>query len=301
MPTFDPAQLIARVRAALRLQHYSPRTERAYTQWITRFVAFHRGADPVVLPPDAIRDYLNHLADTGVSASTQNQALAALQFLHSHVYRHPLEGLGPFVHAQRPQRIPVVLTQPEVASLLAHLRGPTLLMASLLYGAGLRLLECCTLRVKDLDLDRHELRIRDTKGRRDRVAPLPNALRAPIAAHLEQTRALHQADLRVGAGYIALPTALDRKYPNLARAWPWQWVFPATRTHVDSATGQVRRHHLQRPSSSAPSTSPPSSPTSPSTSRPTPCATPSPPTSSRPATTSAPSRSSSAIATSPPP
>ncbi len=236
--------VVERMRAALRLEHYSPRTERAYTKWIARFIAFHGGCDPIDLGPEAVRAFLNDLAESGVSASTQNQALAALLFLHSRVYCQPLEPLGEFLHARRPQRLPVVLTVEEVAALLANLRGPTHLMASLLYGAGLRLLECATLRVKDLDLDRREIVVRDAKGRRDRVTTLPDSCLDPLREQLATAQAQHQADLRRGAGCVELPDALRRKYPNLPRAWPWQWVFPATRTYTDRETGEVRRHHL---------------------------------------------------------
>jgi len=236
--------LAERMRAALRLEHYSPRTVRAYTHWVTRFVAFHRGRDPVDVGPEGVRAFLTDLANAKVSASTQNQALAALLFLHSRVYAQPLERLGDFLHARRPQRLPVVLTVDEVALLLSHLHGTPHLMASLLYGAGLRLLECATLRVKDVDLDRREITVRDAKGRRDRVTTLPESLVEPIRAQLAAAHAQHQADLRQGAGNVELPDALRRKYPNLCRSWPWQWIFPATRTYFERETGEVRRHHL---------------------------------------------------------
>ncbi len=236
--------IVDRVRAALRREHYSPRTERAYTHWIARFVAFHRGRDPIELGPEEVRAFLTQLAESGVSASTQNQALAAILFLHNHVYGQPLEHLGNFLHARRPRRLPVVLTVDEVATLLSHLKGTPHLMASLLYGAGLRLLECATLRVKDIDFERCEITVRDAKGRRDRVTTLPESLVEPLRAHLTIVQAMHQADLRNGAGCVALPDALRRKYPNLPKAWTWQWVFPATRTYRDRETGEVRRHHL---------------------------------------------------------
>lgn len=240
----DVERLEERMRAALRLEHYSPRTVRAYTQWVRRLVEFHGGRDPIELGPEAVRAFLSHLAERHVSASTQNQALAAILFLHSRVYAQPLGYLGDFLHAKRPHRLPVVLTVAEVAALLDNLRGPARLMASLLYGAGLRLVECATLRIKDLDFDRLEVVVRDAKGRRDRVTTLPGTLREPLAVHIAAVQAQHQADLRAGAGYVALPDALRLKYPNLPQAWPWQWVFPATRHYTDPETGERRRHHL---------------------------------------------------------
>lgn len=165
-----------------------------------------------------------------VSASTQNQALAAR--------------IDPIARARRPGRLPVVLSREEVAAVLGRLQGPTWLMASLLYGSGLRLIECCQLRVKDVDLGRRELTVRDGKGRRDRVTLLPQPLVTALTAHLAHVRRQHEADLRAGAGCVALPGALRRKYPNAPREWPWQWVFPATRLYFDRETRERRRHHL---------------------------------------------------------
>ena len=189
--------------------------------------------------------FLSSLAVRGrVSASTQNQALSALTFLYSRVLGLDLDWLDGLVRARRPARIPVVLTRDEVRQLLAQLHGTEWLVASLLYGAGLRLLECLTLRFKDLDLGSRELRVRDGKGRKDRVTVVPARLVEPLAAQLVESRAQHHADLANGAGWVALPDALDRKYPHAGRELAWQWVFPATRTYVDAGTGQRRRHHL---------------------------------------------------------
>lgn len=189
--------------------------------------------------------FLSSLAvERHVAASTQNQALSALIFLYGDVLDLELDWLQGLVRAKRPERLPVVLTQDEVARLLSELRGTEWLMASLMYGAGLRLTECAELRVKDLDLATREVRVRDGKGRKDRVTVVPTRLVEPLAAALAETRRRHQSDVDGGAGWVALPDALGRKFPNAGREIAWQWVFPATRTYVDAATGQRRRHHL---------------------------------------------------------
>jgi integron integrase len=179
-----------------------------------------------------------------VSASTQNQALSALLFLYDAVLARRLGDLGEVLRARRPVRLPVVLTKHEVSAVLGELSGTTGLMASLIYGAGLRLLECCTLRVKDIDLEQGEVRVRDGKGGRDRVTMLPSSLRAALAKHLAAVKSQHEADCAQGAGAVALPDGLGRKYPRAPWEWPWQWVFPATRHYVDRLSGQRRRHHL---------------------------------------------------------
>jgi integron integrase len=179
-----------------------------------------------------------------VSASTQNQALAALLFLYSEVLGRELGNLQDIVHAKRPVRLPVVMTEDEVAAVLSKLRGTWRLMASLLYGSGLRLLECVSLRVKDIDFGNGQILIRRGKGQRDRLGLLPQALREPLATHLTTVHARHQADLSEGAGHVELPSSLGVKYPNASREWPWQWVFPAARRYLDPLTGQQRRHHV---------------------------------------------------------
>lgn len=189
--------------------------------------------------------FLSSLATEGhVAASTQNQALSALVFLYSEVLDLRLEWLNGLVRARRPQRLPVVLTRDEIHSLLSELRGVVWLMASLMYGSGLRLLECAELRIKDIDLAKGEIRIRDGKGRKDRVTMLPERVIEPLRAHLAKVRQLHGRDLARGDGWVALPDALDRKYPHAARDLGWQWAFPATRFYMDRETGQRRRHHL---------------------------------------------------------
>jgi integron integrase len=179
-----------------------------------------------------------------VSASTQGQALAALLFFYDAVMRQPIEAFEPLVRAKRPLLVPVVLTPSEVQRLLERMTGCTLLMASLLYGSGLRLMECARLRVKDLDLERAEIRVRCGKGAKDRLVPLAQTLIEPLRCHLAAVRKQHEADLRAGAGWVDLPDALSRKYPSAGRDWIWQWVFPATRHYRHPATGQLRRHHF---------------------------------------------------------
>ena len=238
-------RLLDRVRSAIRTRHYSRRTERAYVGWIRRFILFHDKRHPAEMGGPEVTRFLTHLAVDGhVSASTQNQALSAVLFLYRDVLQTELPWLDDVVRAKRSQHLPVVLTRKEVAALLHELHGVERIMASFLYGAGLRLLECCRLRVKDVDLARCELTVRSGKGDKDRVAPLPRALAAPLTAHLTRLRALHASDLAAGAGSVELPDAIGRKYPRAAWEWPWQWVFPATRPYVDAATGRRRRHHL---------------------------------------------------------
>jgi integron integrase len=189
--------------------------------------------------------FLSHLAVRGkVSASTQNQALSALLFLYRHVVGIELEWVDGVLRAKRPVRLPIVLTRGEVAAVLRRMRGVDRIMASLLYGSGLRLLECAHLRVKDVDLTRREITVRDGKGRKDRVTMLPAAIAKPLGAHLEKVKQQHEADLRKGLGSVELPDALERKYPKAPWEWAWQWVFPATRLYTDMKTGRRRRHHL---------------------------------------------------------
>ena len=240
-----PPRLLDRVREAIRARGDSPRTAEAYCAWTRRFCVFHDLRHPRELGAVEIEAFLSHLAnEQHVSASTQNQALAALLFLYARVLSVPLGRLADFTRARRPQRVPAVLTQDEVAAVLDRMKGVPALMASLLYGAGLRLLECARLRAKDLDFERREIVVRDGKGRKDRITMLPERTVRPLDVHLQSVRERHLLDVAAGGGWVELPDALDRKSPNAAREWPWQWVFPATRTSVDPSTGRVRRHHL---------------------------------------------------------
>ena len=237
-------KLLDLVRDAIRVRHYSRRTEHAYVSWIRRFIVFHGKRHPRELGEQEVTAFLSGLAARGVSASTQNQALSAILFLYGVVIGERLPWMNTIVRAQRPARLPVVLSREEVASLLSQLRGSVWLMASLMYGAGLRLLECAELRVKDLHFDRGELMVRDGKGSKDRVTMLPAALKPPLVDHLTRVKAQHDADLAAGRGSVALPGALRSKYPGAPCEWAWQWVFPATRFYLDEAKGERRRHHL---------------------------------------------------------
>ena len=246
MPSVAKApRLLDQVREALRTRHYSRRTEKAYVGWIRRYVIFNGKRHPREMGETEVTRFLSDLAvERNVSASTQNQALAALLFLYRVVLGIELKWLDAMVRAKRPQRLPVVLTRREVRDLLGRLRGTTWLMASLLYGSGLRLLECARLRVKDVDFERGEILVRDGKGRKDRVTMLPASVKGPLREHLAWVRRVHAADLRRGLGSVEMPDALNRKYPNAARDWSWQWVFPATRHYTVAETGERRRHHL---------------------------------------------------------
>jgi integron integrase len=233
------------VHAAIRIHGYSRRTEKAYVGWIRRFVRFHGVRHPRELGESEVSAFLSYLAvERSVSASTQNQALSAILFLYRQVLKTELGWLDDLVQARRPSRLPVVLTSSEVTAVLGRLQGTPWLMASLLYGAGLRVLECARLRVKDVDLDRREIVVRDGKGRKDRVTLLPESLRAPLGEEIERVRRQHQRDLALGFGSVELPTAIERKYPRAPWQWGWHWVFPAKRFYRDPATGRQRRHHL---------------------------------------------------------
>lgn len=238
-------RLLDRVRATLRLRHYSLRTEEAYVAWMRRYIFFHGKRHPAEMGAPELTAFLTSLAVNGrVAASTQNQALSALLFLYREVLELDVPWLDGVVRAKRPQRLPVVLTRQEVLAVLAPLQGVPRLMASLLYGSGLRLLECCRLRVQDVDFAKNQIVVRAAKGDKDRVTMLPEVVKADLARHLERVKDLHRRDRQAGAGWVELPTALGRKYPNAGREWVWQWVFPATRMYRDRATGQLRRHHL---------------------------------------------------------
>jgi integron integrase len=245
-PSSEPgSRLLVEMRRALRLRHHSRRTEESYLGWVRRFLVFHRGRDPGALGPAEITAFLNDLAMVrAVAPSTQNQALNALVFLYRRVLALDFPQLDELVRARKPRRLPVVLAPAEVRAVLARLDGVPRLVAGLLYGSGLRLLEALTLRVKDLDFTAHEIRVREGKGRKDRVTPLPASLEAPLVLQLERVRALHDRDRRDGFGAVALPDALARKLPGAATSWPWQWIFPATTRYREEATSLERRHHF---------------------------------------------------------
>jgi integron integrase len=245
--TPEPARprLLDRVRQALRARHMSRRTEEAYVAWIRRYIFFHHNRHPAEMGAPEVTKFLTSLAVDGhVAASTQNQALSGLLFLYRDVLEIDLPWLDGIVRAKRPERLPVVLTRDEVRAMLQRLDGVPRLMAGLLYGAGLRVLECCRLRVQDIDFATNQIVVRGGKVDKDRVTMLPAVAKADLAHHLRAVRAQHQSDFAAGAGWVELPTALARKYPNAGRECVWQWVFPATRFYRDGVTGQRRRHHL---------------------------------------------------------
>ena len=237
--------LVEVVRNALRTRHYSRRTEKAYVAWIRRYILFHGKRHPREMSAPEVSRFLTALAVEGkVTASTQNQALSALLFLYRNVLGVELPWLDDLVRARRPRRLPVVLSREEVGAVIAHLGGTPKLMACLLYGGGLRLLECARLRVKDIDFGSNHIVVRGGKGDRDRLTILPRIVREPLRRHLEVVQRHHEQDVANRAGWVELPAALSRKYPNAGREWVWQWVFPATRHYRDSESGQRRRHHL---------------------------------------------------------
>ena len=244
-----PPRLLARVREAIRVRHYSIRTESAYVDWIRRYIHFHGRRHPAEMGPAEVGAFLSHLATArGVSASTQNQARSALLFLYRVVLGMEMPWLEDVVPAKTPRRLPVVLTEREVRSLMHAMNGATGLVAALLYGTGMRLLEGLRLRVKDVEFERRELVVRHGKGGKDRVTVLPENLLAPLQRQLSRAKALHDADLAAGLGEVWLPDALAQKFPHAARAWGWQWVFPGATISADPRSGVRRRHHLNEAS-----------------------------------------------------
>ncbi len=244
MLTSQP-KLLDLVRERIRVKHYSLRTEEAYLGWIKRFILFSGKRHPKDMGAAEVEAFLTHLAVVGkVSASTQTQALSALLFLYREVLEVELPWLENVTRAKKSQHLPTVLTSSETRSMLARLDGVKWLVASLLYGTGMRLLEGLRLRVKDVDFERGEVLIRDGKGQKDRVTMLPASLAAPLKTQLEKARALHEQDLQEGFGEVWLPFALEKKYPNAGRQWGWQYVFPSVNRSIDPRSGKERRHHL---------------------------------------------------------
>ena len=236
--------LIESLRASIRLRHYSIRTEQTYVDWVRRFLAFHSSLPIDSLGEPEISAYLTYLAvHDKVAAATQNQALNALVFFFRHVLTRDLDSPFKLVRAKRPARLPAVLSKEEVFSLFSHLSGEHLLMAQLLYGGGLRLMEVLRMRIKDLDFNLRQILVRDGKGFKDRVTVFPDCLRDPLQAHLERVRRIFESDLAQNIAGVFLPYALERKYPAAAREWQWQYVFPSDRLSVDPRSGLFRRHH----------------------------------------------------------
>jgi integron integrase len=233
------------VREVIRARHYSLRTEDTYVQWIKRFILFHDKRHPQTMGATEVQQFLTDLAVTQhVAASTQNQALSALLFLYKEVLRQEIAWLEDVIRAKKPQKLPVVLTRDEVKRVLQHLEAPTWLMASLLYGAGLRLMECLRLRVKDVDFAMHQITVREGKGAHDRVTVLPASVEEPLQHHLHTVKQLHAVDLEEGYRSVYLPYALERKYPDASHDWKWQYVFPAAKRSLDPRSGIERRHHV---------------------------------------------------------
>jgi integron integrase len=243
--TTKPPKLLDQVRDKLRVKHYSIRTEHTYVDWIKRYILFHGKRHPKDMAARDVEAFLTHLAVQGrVAASTQNQAKSAILFLYREVLEIQLSWLDNVTQAKAPKRLPVVLTVSEVQAVLSRLTGTHALIASLLYGGGMRLMEAVRLRVKDVEFARREIVVREGKGFKDRVTMLPEAVVAPLKAHLAKVKALHDEDLAQGYGEVYLPFALDKKYPNAGREWGWQYVFPSKNFSVDPRSGKTRRHHL---------------------------------------------------------
>jgi integron integrase len=244
METQKP-KLLDQVRRAARLRHLSLKTERAYVYYIRRFILFHNKRHPAEMGADEIRDYLTHLAvEDKVAASTQNVAFSALLFLYREVLQQELPRIEGVARANKPKHLPVVFTQSEVRDIISHLSGTTHLIASLLYGSGMRLMEVLRLRVKDIDFARNEITIRDGKGEKDRVTMLPQTVLETLNRHLERIKILHREDSAKGFGEVWLPYALERKYKNAHREWCWQYVFPSGKFSVSPHDTKLRRHHV---------------------------------------------------------
>jgi len=241
----QPLRLLDQVRDAIRRRHYSRRTEETYVQWIRRFIFFSGRRHPKAMGAAEVTAFLNHLAtERDVAAATQNQALSAMLFLYKEVLSMPLAWLDGLERAKRPARLPTVLTAAEMERLLAQMHGPRWMMASLLYGAGLRLRECLKLRVKDVDFGYRQILVRDGKGGKDRVTMLPAAIVGPLELHLVRVKVLHERDVAEGYGDVELPDAIARKYPRAPYEWGWKFVFPSHKRSVDPASGVIRRHHV---------------------------------------------------------
>lgn len=242
MPT---PKLLDQVRNVIRVKHFSLSTERAYVGWIRRFILFHHKKHPTEMAEPEIRQFISHLAvDAKISASTQTVALSALLFLYREVLKRDLPFIDHIERAKPSKTLPVVFTRSEVQAILARLEGTHHLIASLLYGGGLRLMEAVRLRVKDLDFERAEITVRAGKGAKDRITMLPRSIIQPLQTHLKRVRLLHQADLKAGFGRVQLPFALARKYPEAERQWGWQYVFPSMKLSRDPRSGEQRRHHV---------------------------------------------------------
>ena len=239
-----PMNLLDRVRQSIRLKNYSIRTEQAYVSWVRRFILFHDKRHPRQMGSAEVERFLSHLAvDRNVAASTQNQALSALLFLYREVLKKELEYPIDSIRAKRPKRLPTVMTKQEVRNVIGRMTGKNQVMAKLLYGSGLRLMECVRLRVQDLDFGQRQIIVREGKGGKDRATVLPDSLIDPLKRHLRHVKLVHEDDIADGHGGVYLPNALETKYPNAHREWIWQYVFPAAKLSMDPRGGILRRHH----------------------------------------------------------
>lgn len=240
-----PRKLLDQVRDVMRVKHYSVRTERTYISWIKRFILFHDKKHPKEMGEPEVEAFLTWLAvERNVAKSTQNQAFNALIFLYREIFKIPLEGRINAVRSSKQQRLPVVMSKEEVQRVLSGMNGTTQLMAKLLYGSGIRMMECIRLRVKDIDFEINEIRIRSGKGDKDRLVPLPERIKPALKTHLERVKLIHEHDLNEGYGEVYLPYALGRKYPNAGKEWGWQYVFPSSKLSRDPRKNMIRRHHM---------------------------------------------------------
>jgi len=238
-------KLLTQLSQAIRSRHYSRKTEATYIHWIKRFIFFHHVRHPKDMAEPEINAFLTHLAvKEHVSASTQNQALCAIIFLYKYVLNRKIGDIGEVIRAKQSRYIPVVMTKDEVKAVVGNLTGDKKLMISLMYGTGLRLMECLRLRVQDIDFGRNEITVRDGKGAKDRITMLPESLKEPLRQHLVKVKSVHESDIKDGWGYVQMPYALDRKYPNAPRDWRWQWVFPQEKRWKNTKTGEQGRHHV---------------------------------------------------------
>jgi len=237
-------RLLDQVRIVIRTKHYSIRTEQAYISWIKKFIIFQNKKHPKEMGAVEINQFLSHLANNGnVAVSTQNQALSALLFLYKEVLSQEIGDLGDVIRAKKPKRLPIVLTPEEVRLVLNQLSGVSWIMVNLLYGAGLRQMECLRLRVQDIDFSYNQITVRSGKGDKDRLTMLPQVIKETLRRHLDKVKKVHEADLSHGFGSVYLPNALEKKYPNAAKEWGWQYVFPASELSTDPHTGKKQRHH----------------------------------------------------------
>ena len=240
-----PKRLLDQVRDRIRLKHYSIRTEESYLSWIKRFILYHGKRHPKDMGEKEIEAFLTHLAvELKVASSTQNQAFNAILFLYRDVLHMHLDNQINAVRAKKPKKMPTVMTKSETSRVIGAMSGVHKLIAMMLYGCGLRTMECIRLRVKDVDFEMNQIMVRDGKGMKDRVTVLPDTVKPPLKEHLERLKMLHRADLAQGYGRVYLPYALGRKYRNADREWGWQYVFPSKSLSKDPRSGMIRRHHV---------------------------------------------------------